>query len=182
MVTDGEAVIVLYAGYVSAPGRSHALLRSAAALCGYADAELTLAQAPGGKPYFKNLPELQFSISHTDGLWACAFAREAVGLDVQARRACEEEKLAARFFHPAEAAYVKGGGDFFAVWCAKESYVKLTGRGVGADFGAFSTVGTVDRPDVSLYEIDVPDGYAARLCTRAPVRVRRIRMTEDTAV
>lgn len=182
MVTDGEAVIVLHAGYAPAPGCSHALLRRAAALCGYTDADLTLANAPGGKPYFENLPELQFSISHTDGLWACAFAREAVGFDMQARRVCREEKLAARFFHPAEAAYVKGGGDFFAVWCAKESYVKLTGRGVGADFGAFSTVGAADRPDVYLYEIDVPEGYAARLCARAPVCVRRIWMAKEPAV
>ena len=182
MVTDGEAAIVLYEGYVRGPGRSHALLRRAAALCGYADAALTLGYAPGGKAYFEDLPELRFSISHTDGLWACAFAREAVGLDVQKRRACEKEKLAARFFHPAEAAFVKDGGDFFAVWCAKESYVKLTGRGIDAGFGAFSTVGTADRPAVYLYEIDVPEGYAARLCTRGAVRVRQIRMARGTAV
>ena len=182
MVTDGEAVVVLCEGYVPGPGRSHALLRRVAALCGYADADLTLGYAPGGKPYFEAQPQLRFSISHTDGLWACAFARETVGLDVQKRRACEKEKLAARFFHPAEAAYVKGGGDFFAVWCAKESYVKLTGRGIDAEFGAFSTVGTADRPDVYLHEIDVPEGYAARLCTRGAVRVRRIWMAHGTAV
>lgn len=182
MVTDGEAVIVLYAGYMPAPGRSHALLRRAAALCGYADADLTLGYAPGGKPYFEKLPQLRFSVSHTDGLWACAFAREAVGLDVQKRRACEAEKLAARFFHPAEAAYIRGGGDFFAVWCAKESYVKLTGRGIDAEFGAFSTVGDGERPDVYLHEIDVPEGYAARLCTRGAVRVRQIWMVRGTAV
>lgn len=110
-----------------------------------------VARGERGKPYFPKRPELGFSISHTGPLWACAFHRGPVGLDIQEHTrfrgedwaAADERlgRLAVRFFHKKEAAYVGGRHErFFQIWAAKESYVKYTGRGIDEGFGEFSVL------------------------------------------
>ena len=105
-----------------------------------------------GKPFFPDQPGLQFSISHSGSVWACVMAEHPVGLDIQelTRLSHETEqeaaerygRMAVRFFHEREAAYVKKdpGTRFFQIWAAKESYVKYTGRGIEADFSRFSVI------------------------------------------
>lgn len=104
-----------------------------------------LEKAEHGKPYFAEAPWLHFSISHSGNLWACVIADQPVGMDLQLRRKKSGEKsvqhsarIAERFFHPDEKAFIKNGGDFYDVWAAKESYVKYTGRGIGEGFDAFA--------------------------------------------
>lgn len=176
MLPEGEVVILYKADFRPMRGASHRCLLQAAAQCGVLPPDAALAAAPRGKPYFLHAPQLHFSISHSGTYWVCAFAAQPVGFDLQQRRACDAASLARRFFHPGEAAYVDAGGDFFAVWCAKESYVKFTGCGIDAGFGTFCTAvpgaQTVQLPDVFLQQIAVVDGYAACLCTRTPVQVR----------
>ena len=102
-----------------------------------------------GKPYFGDRPEIQFSISHSRGLWACAVADRPVGLDLQYHKTGRLDNIPGRFFHPEEAAWLaKQGAEednsfrnaFFDVWTAKESYVKWTGEGIDRHFGEFSVV------------------------------------------
>ena len=121
---------------------SHALLRcAAAALYGAQAAQWRTAPGTRGKPFFVGVPEVHFSISHTNGLWVCAFAARPVGLDAQARRPVHTEPLIRRCFHAREQAYLERCPDaFFALWAAKEACVKLTGAGIDEAFRAVSTV------------------------------------------
>lgn len=111
--------------------------------------ELTLARTERGKPYFENCPDLHFSVSHSGELFACAFAPFPIGLDIQehVKRRGETDaeaaerclKIAKRFFHPDEIDALERDtvSAFYKIWTAKESYVKLTGRGIDGEFGDF---------------------------------------------
>lgn len=166
------------------PSPSHALLARAAALyTGRAPEEFTaLLSGTRGKPYFTAHPELHFSISHSADFWACAMNGAAVGLDVQAARAQDTERIARRFFHPLERAYLErcGYGEFFRVWAAKESYCKYTGAGIDGTFSAFSVTDgerlLVRMADVWLCHFTPREGYAACLCTGGAAQVRMINL------
>ena len=116
------------------PEASHRLLRRAAALAAPQLTDCTLARQAQGKPWFPAAPELHFSISHSGGRWVCAFTDAPVGLDLQAHRPCRALALARRFFAPEEAEWLRSRGEaaFFDLWCAKESWLKYTGRGLSA--------------------------------------------------
>lgn len=121
-----------------------------------------IRRAEHGKPFFAEYPEIHFSISHSGSCWGCAFSGQPVGLDIQLRRVsrtapekdgsgkeAEQEmgkdrdaerirRISDRFFHPDEQEWLERGGDFFAVWAAKESYVKYTGEGMKRSFDGFA--------------------------------------------
>lgn len=166
------------------PSPSHALLARAAALyTGRAqEAFAALASGARGKPYFAAHPGLHFSISHSADLWACAMDGAAVGLDVQAARAQDAERIARRFFHPLEQAYLErcGYGEFFRVWAAKESYCKYTGAGIDGTFSGFSVSDgarlLTRMADVWLCHFTPREGYAACLCTGGAAQVRMINL------
>lgn len=95
-----------------------------------------------GKPYFAAAPGLHFSLSHSGDYAACAFYEQPVGLDLQVHSRCDKAAIARRFFHPGEYAYLEAENfeSFFAVWAAKESYVKYTGTGIAGGLNRFSVV------------------------------------------
>ncbi|MGN1347257.1 MAG: 4'-phosphopantetheinyl transferase family protein [Eubacteriales bacterium] len=91
-----------------------------------------------GKPFFPSHPDVHFSVSHTGGLWVCAFADREVGCDVQEHRPHDEPKrlaqIAKRWFSAEEERYLAARGyepaEFYRIWARKEAYVKLTGAGI----------------------------------------------------
>lgn len=136
-----NAVFLAIRPFSGGKAESHALLRSIAIqLTEHSD--LTLAYAAHGKPYFPRLPQLCFNISHSGKLWACAFSREAVGLDLQQHSQHSWKAMSQRFFHPLEMQYVQQNGEnaFFDVWSAKESYLKYLGCGLSLPMQSFSVV------------------------------------------
>ena len=76
-----------------------------------------------GKPYFPDHPELFFSLSHSGSLVLCALGDQPCGADVQEPRILSE-KVLRRCFDPDELA----AADPIAMWCLKESFIKMTGR------------------------------------------------------
>lgn len=122
------------------------------------------------KPRFADT-NVFFSVSHSGSYWACAFANAEIGLDIQRFQPCLAESIARRFFHPNEASWVKDRGEeaFFAVWTAKESYVKFTGEGITDDFAAFSVVdlkGNIDRYGGAVFRhIPFDKDYSLCICT-----------------
>ena len=72
-----------------------------------------IAVSGRGKPYFEERGP-HFSISHSGGLWACAFSSSHVGLDIQetAGRA-KEGAIARRFFTLEENRHLKGHPEDF---------------------------------------------------------------------
>ena len=115
-------------------------------------AEWRLEKTLAGKPFFPRHPETGISISDSGRYWICVLADQAVGADLQklelrpgedpGKSAARIQKIADRFFHPAEAAYVRQTGrrGFFEVWTAKEAYVKYTGTGIDNTFSSFCTL------------------------------------------
>lgn len=90
----------------------------------------------GGKPYITNIPGFYFSTAHSGNAVICAASTSPIGADTEKIREIDHQKLAKRFFLPAEAAQVKDNKSFFSMWTAKEAAVKLYGKHV-ADFKTF---------------------------------------------
>jgi len=87
----------------------------------------------GGKPRFRNIPDLHFNVSHSGGQVSVAFSCGAVGVDLERKeRKGDFVGLAKRFFHPEEQARVVDGGGrvFLELWTAKEAMLKLAGKGI----------------------------------------------------
>ena len=88
-----------------------------------------------GKPYLAQLPEVQFNLSHSGDLAACAVGRLPVGVDVQ-RFAGIREGVARRCFTAEEAAQWERLPEsekekaFCQLWALKESFLKATGQGM----------------------------------------------------
>jgi 4'-phosphopantetheinyl transferase len=108
--------------------------------CGADPAEVELRVARKGKPELApgwGPIDLQFSISHSEGLVMLAFAVGApVGIDVEALRPLPDAReLAGRYLTRAEQCWLDGVPDpsagFLRVWTLKEAYLKATGEGLG---------------------------------------------------
>ena len=143
-----------------------------------------------GKPFLANLPQWHISVSHSGNRFLCAVSPVQIGIDVQEHKLMRGEtgeqaasrycKIAHRFFHPAEAAYVALAPHehFFSVWTAKESYVKYTGQGMDAHFDAFSVIpiGIESLPTeiswqasgVSFQQLLLDTEYTFCACTEQP--------------
>ena len=91
-------------------------------------------------------PAFVFSLSHTEGLIACALARRGeIGVDVERVAPADDLlALARQSFSPQEAAHVAElagaarAEAFFAYWTLKEAYVKARGFGLSLDTTAFA--------------------------------------------
>lgn len=157
-----------------------ARLRDAAARrTGRDTSRWTRAEHPNGKPYFPEAPELHFSVSHSGDWWACAFGASPLGLDLQQHLPCSAARLSRRCFHPEEDAHLRAldydAAEFFRIWCAKESRVKLTGEGFRAGLESFSVLSPL--PDGSVFQqLSAPAGYSMCLCTPVPVAVTIVRI------
>lgn len=101
-----------------------------------------------GKPFVANVEhaDLQFSLSHTDGLQLLAIRRGlSIGADVELRKErVAGPEIADRFFSPAEVAELRSVAAanqqhvFFDYWTLKESYIKACGEGLAIPLRHFS--------------------------------------------
>jgi len=165
------------------PDTSHGLLARAAMLyTGCGGEAPAIACDPQGKPYFPGLPAVCFSLTHSGPWWMCAFGGEPVGLDLQQHQPCAREKLSRRFFHPDEDAFLRRGRyeDFYAVWAAKESYIKFTGQGMSRSLSGFTVVSggalAAETEGVQLRFLPSLPGYSLCLCAR---RIGEVRVLRD---
>ena len=136
-----------------------------------------------GKPYFAGNSSVHFSVSHSGDFVAVAFGQSPVGLDLQQHKCrgfetrddavSRHRKLASRYFHPQEQAYLESDPweGFFRIWTAKESCVKRTGRGI--DHG-LSTLCILPKGEAwedengFFRQMAFPHGYTLTLCTESP--------------
>lgn len=130
---------------------------------------LAFAVGEHGRPRLAS-PEgtgLDFNLSHSHGLIAAAVCRGGrVGLDLERlREVPSAERLARRFFSPAELAAVltrtatERDRAFLAVWTAKEAWLKATGRGISVRLATVEVEPDPDRPPRLLA---LPDDEPAR--------------------
>ena len=153
------------------------LLRCASVYTGLPAETFRREQEDGQKPVLTGGPDLHFSVSHSGNWWVCAFGPRPVGLDLQQHRPCRREAIARRFFHPDEAAWLEAQNfaeeAFFRLWAAKESYVKLTGGGLGQGFETFSAVEPLP-PSPQWKHIPFLPDYSLCLCTQQAAEVTLI--------
>jgi len=111
---------------------------------GYDAHSLEFATQKGGKPYIRNA-DIHFGITHSGTLAMCAAADSVIGIDAEEITDFNPD-ICKRFFSKAERKQIFASGDddkikdtFFRIWTMKESYVKMTGRGLG-EFSAFEVM------------------------------------------
>lgn len=174
-------VTIFRASFQEDSSLSHTLLLQAASCySGLPAVQLgSLEINPWGKPSFSKRPQLHFSITHSGHWWLCGFADQPIGLDLQVHRThAAPERLSQRFFHPREDAFLaeEDYSRFFDLWCAKESWVKYTGRGFYDGTESFSVVSlagefpAVEGAQLRLIPFDAE--YSLCLCAKALGEIR----------
>lgn len=128
-----------------------------------------------GKPVLKDHPNLFFNVSHSGDYAVCVVSGRSVGVDIEqvrayrprvAQRVCSETEraLLAQSENPARL--------FCRLWTLKESYVKLTGTGIGVPLQeisfAFAADGLViaNQGGVRFHSLELWDGYFLSVCER----------------
>lgn len=129
----------------------------------------------GGKP---EADGICFNLSHSGDLVICAFGEKEVGCDVE-KIAESPKRIAERFFHPGEKAYLKSCGqekrneEFYRLWTMKESYIKMTGEGMRLSLDRIEFRPGAEKVGVfrdgeplscQIREYDVP-GYKITVCS-----------------
>lgn len=108
---------------------------------------------------------VSFNASHSQGLALFALARGVVlGVDVEAIRGRRSDEVADRFFHPDESAWLRSLPDaarqesFYAIWCAKEAFIKATGNGLSQGLASFKFALGPAGPERLGWTADEPGG------------------------
>lgn len=153
-----------------------------AALCDYLQlpAEETppfqTACGQWGKPFLTDYPDVHFNLSHSGEYVCCAVAGYEVGTDIQ-RHQEKVQGIAERFFTKADNRLLECSSNeerqeiFFRIWSIRESYIKLTGRGIGQGLDSFD----IDWENRQIYDQGLPtacfeeyagiEGYSLCVCT-----------------
>lgn len=127
--------ILLYGAAFPPEGDGHAAARALLAFAlrdawGW-DETPPMARGRTGKPFFPDLPDRQFNLSHTAGLCLCALSGcGAVGVDIERVRP-RRDNLPRYVMSDGEYAAFDGTWEnFYSVWTLKEAFVKLRGGSV----------------------------------------------------
>ena len=161
------------------------LLRYAFLQAGYdieAWQQVEIGKGTYGKPYIIGHQEFHYGLSHSGDWVVCAVDRMPVGIDLQEIKPWKLS-LAKRFYHEEEYNRLLALGEtepdrqtqeFYRMWTAKESAVKLSGRGIGAGISQYVTAGD-DRSiydqnqqcTLGIRQYDILEGYMICLCSNA---------------
>lgn len=137
--------------------------------------EVPICREVHGKPILKDESNLFFNISHSGDYAVCVVSGKPVGIDIErlreykpnvAQRVCsvDELDLLAQSDDPARL--------FCRLWTLKESFVKMTGTGIGVPLReiafAFTEDGNVksNQAGVQFESLDFEDGYWLAVCEK----------------
>jgi 4'-phosphopantetheinyl transferase len=155
--------------FIAAHGLKRLVL---APLAGRAAADLRFTTTPEGKPRLVDGPPgLDFNLTHTAGLVACAVGIGVqVGVDAERERRSVTPDVATAMFAPAELAWLdardggRTGPSVLALWTLKEAVVKALGKGLALDTQAFTV--TVSPPALADAGGLLPPGTVCHLDQR----------------
>ena len=102
---------------------------------------LKIAKNDHGKPYFENLPDFHFNVSHSGDLKVLVVSRKNIGVDVEKLR--EVSLSVAKRFCDQERNYVNQTDSlnrFFEVWTKKEAYLKYLGTGISGGLDSLNVL------------------------------------------
>ena len=127
--------------------------------CGAAE-DLRFTFGTHGKPVLEGTvrSHVDFNISHSAGLLACAFTRDRdLGVDIERHRPLKDyQDIANRFFSPAEVAELLSldpalrEAAFYDCWVRKEAFVKALGGGLSIPLDSFRVSFAPGRPAALL--------------------------------
>ena len=107
-----------------------------------------------GKPYFKNIDDLYFNLSHCETGVACGISKNEIGVDIQDIRKYSEATVK-KIMTAGEREIIEKSNTperaFAKIWSMKESYVKLKGEGLS--FG-LKNVDTTQIKNIITFEYD----------------------------
>ena len=142
---------------------------------------------PGEKPRFPAYPDFHYNISHSGGVAVCGLSDHPIGIDLQKIPEDPGKSLliAKRFFSPKEQEALQELQDrnepealcrlFCRYWTSRESYIKLTGRGLAESFQNFcpdlesGVMNTLRGGSFFLTECPAPEGYCLTVCSAVPL-------------
>lgn len=157
-------------------------------------------RTPEGKPYFQDYPDFHYNISHSGKYIVCGIIcggknPQPIGVDIQEIPADPKRalKIADHFFSDEEkeslhALVCEGDNSsalllFCRYWTARESYMKLTGRGLAEPFSNFRPdldcgriITSESEKEVYLVECKAPDGYCLSVCSYVPIEPGCVRI------
>lgn len=120
------------------------LLDHALAPYGLKEREMEYEFGEWGKPALKYYPDIHFSLSHSGDYAICSIGDKPVGNDIELVRSGRLE-VADRFFAEEELAWMYAVQDeeeitrrMFRIWTMKESFLKVTGRGMSLSLKDFA--------------------------------------------
>ncbi len=127
------------------------------------------------KPYLENIPHIFFSLSHAGGYSACVVSDFEIGIDLQDFRPMKDN-ISCKICTKKEILEIysgDNGGPSFStcrLWCMKESYGKLTGKGFAEGFDTIETSeltekGILKEKDIVLENND----FFLSVCGNEPV-------------
>lgn len=96
------------------------------------------------KPYFSNLTDFHFNISHSKQFIVCAFSNMPIGIDIE-KIGKINNRIIEKYFLDEEKDYIyclctNQNYRFYEVWTRKEAYVKWLGSGLYHSFKSFSVI------------------------------------------
>lgn len=107
--------------------------------------EYEYKQEKNGKPYMADLPDFHFSLSHSGDYVLCACDTCEIGADLQCMDRDVKDSLAKKVMTEKEYSVyttlpkTEQKSYIYRIWSIKESYCKLTGKGLAQDFRDIET-------------------------------------------
>lgn len=141
---------------------------------------------PGGKPRLVGHPNIDFNISHTRGMAACASsANSDIGIDCETLDRAVDLRISEICFSPEERTWLRNQTKlaprhaFLHLWTLKEAAIKAIGLGLQTDLKAFTVLPFPPRlveagsefgnaKDWALRQWTTSGGFIVALATRAP--------------
>lgn len=125
--------------------------------------DLSINYTLAGKPILPDT-ELQFNVSHSKDFLLCGISlTNRIGIDIQEIYPISSlDRIINNFFSPTEIQYLRSlpsreayHEHFFAIWTAKEAYLKAVGDGIQGSFNQMSTI--PESSDLKIFKLDLPD-------------------------
>ncbi len=138
--------------------------------CGIIITEADILIGTNGKPFFANDVK-KFSISHCDGICVCVLSDFEIGIDCENIRQ-KSDKVIRRCYSEKENQYIVGCKNpdisFTRLWTLKESYVKMTGDGVGGNLKAvcfdIQNNSVMFDCSCSFFQLSLSDRFIISVC------------------
>ncbi|MBN3519252.1 4'-phosphopantetheinyl transferase superfamily protein [Algoriphagus lutimaris] len=135
--------------------------------------EMVIDYSNLGKPYVANpKTKIFFNISHSKDCVLYGFSREAeIGVDIESLNdEIEAELISNHFFASDEISLIRNSTGrvkadaFFRLWCIKEAYIKLVGKGLTFPLDQVLVKDTMENPRLEVPAISKNQSFQSLSC------------------